>query len=160
MLALIALLATAGVATQLSAADGEAVAACSPADVRPAFEICGDLAGPLTPGTSQPIDVRIANHTPHRLRITRITVSLKLGRADRRAGCTVAGSFRVTGLRAEQYPIVVPPRSTRSLRALGIRPLPHVRMLNLTSSQDACKAVKLRMDFRGDARRFGWIGPT
>jgi len=159
-LALTAVLAAAGVATQLSAADGEAVASCSPGDVRPPFEICGDLAGPLTPGTSQPIEVRIANHTRHRLRITRMTVSLKLAPADRSAGCTVAEGFRVTGLRAEQYPIVVPPRSTRSLRALGIRPLPHVRMLNLASSQDACKTVKLRMDFRGDARRFDWTRRT
>lgn len=158
VLALIALLATAGVATQLSAADGEAVASCTPADVRPAFEICGELAGPLTPGTSQPIDMRISNHTRHRLRITRITVSLKPGRASSSAGCAVAASFRVARLRAEQYPIVVPPRSTRSLRALGVRPLPRVRMLNLASSQDACKAVKLRMDFRGDARRSAWIG--
>lgn len=153
MLALIALLVAAGVATQLSAADGEAVASCSPGGVRPAFEICGDLAGPLTPGTSQPIDIRISNHTRHRLRITRMTVSLKLARADRRAGCAVAEGFRVGGLRAEHYPIVVPPRSTRSLQALGVSPLPRVRMLNLASSQDACKDVKLRMSFRGDARR-------
>lgn len=160
VLALIALLAASGVATQLGAADGDAFASCSPADVRPAFEICGELAGPLTPGTSQPIDMRISNHTRHRLRITRITASLKLGTSDRRAACAVAESFRVAALRAEQYPIVVPPRSTRSLRELGVKPLPRVRMLNLASSQDACKAVKLRMDFRGDARRFAWIGRT
>lgn len=162
VLALIALLAiaTAGVATQLSAADGEAVASCSPADVRPAFEICGELAGPLTPGTSQPIDMRISNHTRHRLRITRITMSLRRGRTSRGAGCAVAESFRVAGLRAQQYPIVVPPHSTRSLRALGVRPFPRVRMLNLASSQDACKAVKLRMNFGGDARRSPWIGRT
>ena len=160
VLALIAVLVAVGFATQLGSADGGTVASCSPQDARPPFEICGDLAGPLTPGTSQPIDMRISNHTRHRLRITRMTVSLKLARADRRAGCAVAEGFRVAGLRAEQYPIVMPPRSTRSLHALGVSPLPRVRMLNLASSQDACKDVKLRMNFRGDARRTARIGRT
>lgn len=160
VLALTAVLVAAGFATQLGSADGGTVASCSPQDARPPFEICGDLARPLTPGTSQPINMRISNHTRHRLRITSITASLKLGRTDSRAGCTVVDNFRVVELGAEQYPIVVASRSTRSLQALGVTPLPRVRMLDLASNQDACKDVKLRMNFRGDARRSAWSGRT
>lgn len=156
VLALIAILAAAGVATQL--ARGETVVSCSDQEVRPAFEICGDLARPLAPGTSQPLDMQISNPTRHRLHITRLTVSLKLDSAHERAGCTAAHGFRVTGLGARQYPIVVPPRSTRSLRALGIRPLPRVRMLALPANQDVCKGAKLHMRFLGRAQRWHWAG--
>lgn len=104
--------------------------------------------------------MRISNPSRHRLKITRVTVSLKLDTAHRTAGCTVASSFRVTGLRSGQYPLVVPPRSTRSLRVLGVAPLPRVRMLNLASTQDACKTAKLRLRFIGEARRSPRIGGT
>jgi len=158
VLAPIAVLAVAGVAAHVTLARGDSFASCSGQQARSAFELCGDLPRRLAPGTSQPLDMLISNSTRHRLRITRITVSLTLDPAHRRTGCSAARSFRVTGLAAGQYPILAPPRSTRSLRALGVRPLPRVHMLDLPAAQDACKGAELRLRFQGKGRRWHRIG--
>lgn len=157
--ALIAVLATAGIATYLIVRDGAMAPSCSRpgAGSGDTFEICGDLHRPLVPGASQPIDMRISNPTRRRLRITRITVSLRLDAAHTRAGCSRARSFRVTGLKPTQYPILVPARSTRSLRALGLQPLPRVSLRHLPVDQDACKGAQLDLRYQGRAqRRLGW----
>ncbi|MDQ3677523.1 MAG: hypothetical protein M3401_12095 [Actinomycetota bacterium] len=153
-LALIALLTAAGVVTYPVVGDGDRVASTSGKHLRSALKIRGNLPRRLTPGTSQPLNLRISNRTRHRLRITRITVSLKVDAAHRRAGCSRTRSFRVTRLQRRQYSILVLPRRTRSLRALRVRPLPRVRMLNLRTNQDACKGAKLRLRYRGRARRW------
>ncbi len=119
----------------------------------PGFKISGRLAGPLAPGVSQPLNLRLSNRSRHRLLITKLTVSLRLDAAHRRAGCSWKRGFRVTPLKRSQYPISLPARRTRSLWALGVRALPRVSMLNLPTSQDACKGATLRLRFAGRARR-------
>jgi hypothetical protein len=119
----------------------------------PVFKISGRLPGPLAPGVSQPLNLRISNRSRHSLLITKLTVSLRLDAAHRRAGCSRKRSFRVTRLKRSQYPISVPARRTGSLWALGVRNLPRVRMLDLATNQDACKGASLRLRFGGRARR-------
>ncbi|MGH2840523.1 MAG: hypothetical protein ACRDKY_06835 [Solirubrobacteraceae bacterium] len=153
-LALIAVLAAAGVATHPLTWGGDPVASSARKHERAPFKIRGKFARPLAPGTSQPLNLRITNRTRDRLRITRLMVSLRVDAAHRRAGCSRARSFRVTRLKPRQYPILVRPRRTRSLRTLRVRPLPRVRMLNLPTNQNACKGAKLKLRFLGRAQRW------
>ena len=122
-------------------------------DKAPAFKISGRLHGPLSPGVSKRLNLRLSNRSRHNLLITKLTVSVRLDRAHRRAGCRRKLSFRVTRLKRRQYPIALPAGRRRSLRALGVRRLPRVRMRNLPTNQDACKGAKLRLRFAGRARR-------
>ena len=39
----------------------------------PGFKISGRLAGPLAPGVSQPLNLRLSNRSRHRLLITKLT---------------------------------------------------------------------------------------
>ena len=117
------------------------------------FKICGRLAGPLAPGVSQPLNLRLSNRSRSSLLVTRLTVSLRLDAAHRRAGCSAKRSFRVTRLKRSQYPIALRARRTSSLRSLGVRRLPRVRMLNLPTNQDACQGATLMLRFGGSARR-------
>jgi hypothetical protein len=119
----------------------------------PAFKISGRLHGPLSPGVSKRLNLRLSNRSRHDLLITKLTVRLKVDAAHRRAGCRRKLSFRVTRLKRRQYPVSLPAGRTRSLRALGLRRLPRVRMLNLSTNQDACKGATLRLRFAGRARR-------
>jgi hypothetical protein len=119
----------------------------------PGFKISGRLAGPLAPGVSQSLDLRLSNGSRKNLLVTRLTVSLRLDATHRRAGCSAKRSFRVTQLKRSQYPIALRAGRTRSLRALGLLPLPRVRMVNLPTNQDACKGATLRLRFGGRARR-------
>lgn len=118
-----------------------------------AFRISGDLLRPLTPGATQRLNLRLSNRSGHRLLITKLTISLRIDDAHRRAGCSRTRSFRVTRLKRREYPISLPARRTRTLRALGVRRVPSVRMLDLPRNQDACKGAALRLRYSGRARR-------
>ncbi len=80
-LALAAVVAPVSLAAHALVSSGHSVKA-------PGFKISGRLPGPLAPGVSQPLNLRLSNRSRHRLLITKLTVSLRLDAAHRRAGCS------------------------------------------------------------------------
>ena len=118
------------------------------------FRIRGNLARPLAPGVSQPLDLRLTNPYRFSLKVTRLTIAVSVDRRHVAAGCRVAPNYKVTPLAKRAYPIRLRPRRTRSLRALGVRRLPRVAMRNLPTNQDACKGAKLKFRYAGRARRW------
>ena len=127
--------------------------AASRSDGKAGFRISVPALRLLAPGVSQRLNLRLSNPSRHSLLVTKLTVSLRVDAAHRRAGCSRKGSFRVTRLKRSQYPISLPAGRTGSLRALGVKRLPRLRMLNLPTNQDACKGATLRLRFAGGARR-------
>ncbi len=136
---------------------GEAVAGGSGDGVRSSarsFTVSGTVTGRLVPGTRQPLNLSIHNHTRKSLSVTGLTVTVKAvvaPRADPRRPCTTA-DFAATQLRAA-YPLTV--RTGRTdLLALGLPPeqWPTIHMLNTARNQDGCIGARLRLGFTGTSR--------
>jgi hypothetical protein len=149
-LATIAVLAPVGLAAH-AILRGDARLASSHAHNRSAFKIRGNVVRPLRPGSMRRLNLKLTNRTNHGLLVTRITVQVKLDTAHRKAGCSRARSYRFIRMRHREYPLHLPARRTRSLRALGVRRVPRLRMLSLPTNQDACKGAKLRLRYLGRA---------
>jgi hypothetical protein len=140
-----------------------------PVHVHRRFDIYGRLAGPLTPGASQPVPIRLNNRLRSTLWITSLRVGVVVDRKHAAAGCSTARDFVVTQLPLAAYPIKLPPGTfyrpgwpaqlrwpvqSWSLRALGVATLPTVSMLDLPLvNQDGCKGARLRLVFRARAYR-------
>ena len=122
------------------------------------FEIAGRLPRPLVPGASQPLNLRLTNRRRFGLRITRLTVGVTVDARHAAAGCSSSANFRVMRLAKGAYPIRLRPRSTRTLRGLGVRRLPLVVMRNLATNQDACQGARLSFRYKGRARRWHRAG--
>jgi hypothetical protein len=118
------------------------------------FSISGRPSRVLRPGLSAPIDLRLENLRDQPRLVTRIHVALTIDAAHRAAGCSRARDFRVRQLRPSAYPLRIDPRRPRTLRSLGVRYLPRVRMVNLRDvNQDACKGAQLTFCYSGRSRR-------
>ncbi len=120
----------------------------------PEFKIRGDLARPLTPGVSQPLNLRLTNPYRFKLGIKRLTIAVSVDARHAAAGCTASSNYRVTQLPKRAYPIRLPARRTRTLRALRVKRLPRVAMRNLPTNQDACKGARLKLRYSGRAVRW------
>jgi hypothetical protein len=115
-----------------------------------AFVIAGKLRAPLHPGSSQRIDLRLANRSRVPLWLTRLTVRVAVDRAHRRAGCSARRDFAVRQMPRRAFPLRLRPRLRLRLRR-AIRP--RVRMRNLARvNQDGCKGARLTLRYRGTAR--------
>ncbi len=150
-LALVAVLAATGLAARQLVGEGPSVTKSSK-NPHPIVKVSGNVARPLTPGTSQRLNLRISNRSKRRMVVTKLTISLTVDAAHRRAGCSRARSFRVTPIRRRNYPITLPARRARTLRVLGVRRVPRLRMLNLATNQDACKGARLRLRYSAKVR--------
>jgi hypothetical protein len=118
------------------------------------FKIYGRLARPLFPGHAGALNLRLRNRHGYSLRITRLTVSLRVDKAHRLAGCNRTVNFRIRRLKRKQYPIRLRPHRTRSLKRLRVKPLPRIVLRNLAFNQDACKGARLRLRYAGRATRW------
>jgi hypothetical protein len=117
------------------------------------IRVTGEVGRPLAPGTARHLNLRLSNRSPHHQVVLRLTVSVTLDAAHRRAGCSRARNFRVLPMRRGEYPISLPAGRAGSLHSLGVRRVPRLRMLNLRTNQDACKGAKLRLHYRARIRR-------
>jgi hypothetical protein len=135
------------------------------------FDISGRIAGPLSPGMAQRVDIAVANRIRHELWISDLRVTLSVDPAHAAAGCSVARDFVVTQLPRSVYPIRLPPRSMFvpgwpgrlripaprrwTLPELGEPVLPTITMLNLAQiDQNGCKGAALRLRFRATSRMY------
>ena len=147
------LVAASASALAVAAAVVSAKSAPARAAVPATFTVSGTLARPLRPGISQPLELRLTN--PHRwdLRVIAVTVSISIDSPHDAAGCSRMASYRQTRTPPGSFPLLLPAKSTRTLRQLGVRRPRLITMLNLPTNQDACKGAQLRLRFAGRAAR-------
>jgi len=118
------------------------------------LSITGNARRSLTPGVSAPLNLRLANRYGFGLWITRLTVRLTVDPRHAAAGCTGAANFTIRQLGRAAFPIRLPRRRARTLRALGLRRLPQVGMRDLPATdQGACKGASLTLRYSAMARR-------
>jgi hypothetical protein len=115
-----------------------------------AFALSGLLAGPLSPGTSQPLELTILNPFRFPLRVT--TLDVAIADATSSPGCSGRANYAVVPARAS-YPLTVPSGMSRLSDLAGSEALPRVTMLNLLVNQDACKGAHLHFELSGSAER-------
>ena len=119
-----------------------------------ALTVSGSLSVPLSPGTSRPIDVRLANSYPFGLSVRRITVRLSVDRAHRRAGCSATRDFAIRQMPPRAFPIAIPASTSATLRDLGVDVLPRLAMINRPLlDQGACQGADLVLRYRATASR-------
>lgn len=118
------------------------------------FKIRGRIPRPLFPGHAAALNLRLKNPHHYTLRITRLTVSMRVDKAHRSVGCNRTLNFRIRRLKRKQYPIKLLAHRTRSLKQLRVKPLPRVVFRNLPINQDACKGARLRLRYAGRAQRW------
>jgi hypothetical protein len=119
-----------------------------------AFTIAGVLPNPLTPGTGEPLDLRLTNLESTDLQITSLGVrvaGISGPRTDPGHRCT-AEDFAV-GQFAGASGFTLPASSTADLGELGIDrgSWPTISMLDLAVNQDGCKEASLALSFSGTA---------
>jgi hypothetical protein len=121
------------------------------------FTVTGTTAEPVSPGSSSPLDLELANTHFFALKFTGLRVALDsvdAPNATTLLPCSV-DNFEVKQLSVTPA-ITVPARSTTTLTELGvaIEILPHVGMLNPEINQDGCKGALLnvRYDYTGSFR--------
>jgi hypothetical protein len=116
------------------------------------FAISGDLPTLLSPGTSGTLPLTISNPNDFDMRVTDLVVSVRAGTShagcDGQANLAVVQSNAATGAVA----VVVPARGSVTLPVQGAT-APEIVMLNLPSSQDACKDAVFTLDYRGTGTR-------
>jgi hypothetical protein len=115
------------------------------------FQIRGNLASPLSPGASVPLDVTLVNNLSWPIKITRLDVSVLEGTS--RPVCSGTDNFAVTPF-SGTYPITLP-QGTWQLSSLvsDAAKWPQVRMLNRAVSQDGCKGTTIQLSYDGAATK-------
>ena len=116
------------------------------------FTISGTVAGLLAPGVAAPVDLGMTNPHGGALQISELTVTvagIQAPQADADHPCT--GEDFAVGQFSGAYGFVLPPRSTRSLSALGVATSqwPQLLLTNRPVNQDGCKHAKLTLRFTG-----------
>jgi hypothetical protein len=115
------------------------------------FGMSGSLAAPLLPGTGAPLDVTFTNPYDFNLTVTRIDAAV--ADATSNPGCSGAANYGVTPY-SGPYPLILPPGTTQLSSLVADSTLwPRAAMLDLPTSQDACKGVAIRLDYTGVAGR-------
>jgi hypothetical protein len=114
------------------------------------FVISGNAASPrLRPGASAPLPLNISN--PNNFPITVDSLRVEVLDATGKPGCSGTKNFAVqqyTGGRFE-----LPAGESQLTDLVGAGALPQVRMLNLTTNQDACKGATVNLHYTGSAKK-------
>ncbi len=110
------------------------------------FTITGDLPSLLAPGLGGPVPVTITNPLSFPLTVTDLVMTVAAGSSH--AGCDGASNLGVTqsNMAGGAVSVVVPASGSVVLPAQGAT-APIVTMLNLASSQDACKGAGFTLSY-------------
>jgi uncharacterized membrane protein len=102
---------------------------------------------PLSPGVTQPLNLRISNPNSQPLSVTNITVAVQ---QPLNSACAAA-NFAVIQI-PSGYPLTVPAYATASLLDLvgfTAAQLPRLQMKDLSTNQDACKGATVSLSYTG-----------
>jgi hypothetical protein len=115
------------------------------------FRVGGNLASPLYPGTSQPLNLTFTNPNLVPITIARGGISARnITISPSTPGCASSNFAVAQGLTAA---VTIPPGQTRptSLSALGVPRAywPVIKMLDTSANQDACQDAKLTLTYAG-----------
>ncbi len=115
------------------------------------FSISGNLADPLAPGLSKPLNLTISNPNNSALAVTNLTVTVQsvTKRSGETRPCTTA-DYAIAQY-SGPYPLSVAKNAGASLSGLGVASTnwPQVRMLDTASNQDGCKGAVLTLAYSG-----------
>ncbi|GAA0926277.1 hypothetical protein GCM10009554_06400 [Kribbella koreensis] len=121
------------------------------------FTISGNLAEPLAPGISRPLNLTLTNPNNKPLAITNLTATVQSVTRTAYAiahnqPCTAA-DYAVTQY-SGPYPLSAPANSSTSLADLGVAvsARPKVSMLNTPFNQDGCKGATLTLTYSGSGQ--------
>jgi hypothetical protein len=115
------------------------------------FSIAGDVTTPLYPSAVVPLDLVLANPHDFDIRVSALSVHARDSTTNR--GCSGNANYAVTQYRGS-YPLVLHPGSTHLDALVADSALwPQISMLNLPTSQDACKGAVLTLEYTGLATR-------
>ncbi len=111
-----------------------------------AFTIAGSLDRTLAPDVTGYLDLALTNSNNQPLSITGLSVTIT---GTSKPACTTS-NFAVTQF-SGAYTFSVPANSTKTLSQLGIpqSAWPKVKMINLSTNQDACKSTSLALGYTG-----------
>jgi len=111
--------------------------------------IAGDLATPLYPGASAPLDLVLTNPHPVDIRIAALSVSVGVVTTNPHCGGDV--NYAATQY-SGGYPLVLHPGSTRlSALVSNSSAWPQISMHNLPTNQDACRGAVVSLQYSGRA---------
>ena len=115
------------------------------------FEIDGDAAQSLVPGSPVPLDMVVTNPHNFPLEITQLHVSVDPNTSA--ANCDGDDNYSVQQVPAADYPLTLPAHATRTLTQLGATK-PTVTMNDLVGvNQDACKSATVFFNYTGAATK-------
>lgn len=121
------------------------------------FTISGNLAEPLAPGISRPLNLTLTNPNNKPLAITNLTATVQSVTRTAYAiahnqPCTAA-DYPITQY-SGPYPLSVPANSSTTLAGLGVSTSarPKVSMLNTALNQDGCKGATLTLTYSGSGQ--------
>jgi hypothetical protein len=115
------------------------------------FRVGGNLASPLYPGISQPLNLTFTNPNPMPITIARGDISARnITISPSTPGCASSNFAVAQGLIGA---VTIPPGQAMpmSLSALGV-PRAHwpvIKMLDTSTNQDACQDAKLTLTYTG-----------
>jgi hypothetical protein len=115
------------------------------------FTVGGDLASPLYPGVSEPLDLTFTNDAASPLTIAAGAVSAaNIKITSRTSGCA-ASNFSVTQGLTRSVTIRAHQRTAVSLSDLGVPQAdwPVITMIDTGTNQDACQSATLRLTYSG-----------
>jgi hypothetical protein len=128
----------------------DAIVVLSTVESRP-FEIRGDLAQRLYPGTGAPLDLVLTNPNRFDLRVAALSVSIGAGTS--RGRCSGDANYTVRQYRGT-YPLLLAPGATRlSALVANTSLLPRIAMHDLSTNQDGCRGAVVSLKYRGAATR-------
>jgi hypothetical protein len=119
-----------------------------------AFTIAGVLPNPLTPGTGEPLDLRLTNLENVDLQIASLSVRVAgISGPQTDPGHSCDSEDFVVGQFAGAPGFTLPASSSADLGELGIDPSywPTISMLDLAVNQNGCKGASLALSFSGTA---------
>lgn len=122
----------------------------------PPFTITGSARLPLTPGSSVPLDLTLANPHPFAIVVSTLDVSIASIDAPAATAARSCGPEDFSTGRFAGFPVIVPARASLHLSDAGViaAQWPRVSMLDRELDQDGCKGATLELHYGGTASRF------
>jgi hypothetical protein len=114
------------------------------------FSISGDAVGPLAPGVTQPLELRLANLVDRTLNLQTLEVTVTGVRPAQGGTCSPA-DFRVQQAILGTIALPAGVSNLLSAPAPGLLQAPQLTMLDTAANQDGCKNAVVDLQYAGTA---------